>query len=99
MGPPGELPDVVDHLVMDVELLPSVVGATVPTRVEPLRKGEPLRLNVGTMVTLGIVSEVKGSRVSLSLRRPVCPPPNARVAISRRIEDRWRLVGSGRIIG
>ncbi|MGC9016514.1 MAG: translation initiation factor IF-2 subunit gamma, partial [Conexivisphaera sp.] len=99
MGPPGELPDVVDHLVMDVELLPSVVGATVPTKVEPLRKGEPLRLNVGTMVTLGIVSEVKGSRVSLSLRRPVCPPPNARVAISRRIEDRWRLVGSGRITG
>ncbi|MGC9075823.1 MAG: translation initiation factor IF-2 subunit gamma [Conexivisphaera sp.] len=99
MGPPGELPDVVDHMVMDVELLPSVVGATVPTKVEPLRKGEPLRLNVGTMVTLGIVSEVKGSRVSLSLRRPVCPPPNARVAISRRIEDRWRLVGSGRITG
>ncbi|MGC8555766.1 MAG: translation initiation factor IF-2 subunit gamma [Conexivisphaera sp.] len=98
MGPPGELPEVVDRLTMDVELLPSVVGTAVPTRVEPLRKGEALRLNVGTMVTVGVVSEVHGSRVSMALKRPVCPPPGARVAISRRIDDRWRLVGAGRMV-
>ncbi len=99
VGPPGELPDVVDKIEMEFELLPSVVGAAVPTRVEPLKRGELLRLNVGTMVTLGVVTEVRGSRAALSLKRPVCPPPNARVAISRRIEDRWRLVGSGKIVG
>ena len=98
IGPPGALPDVVDRLTMDVELLPSVVGASVPTKVDPLRKGEALRLNVGTMVTLGVVSEVKGSRATMALRRPVCPPPGARVAISRRIDERWRLIGSGRIL-
>jgi len=98
IGPPGELPDVMDSITMDVELLPSVVGLAVPTRIEPIRRGEPLRLNVGTMVTLGTVSEIRGTRVTMSLRRPVCPPPGARVAISRKVGDRWRLVGSGRLV-
>ncbi len=94
IGKPGELPDVVEGLTMDADLLELVVGAPTPTKVEPIRKGEILRLNVGTAVTVGSVVEVHGDRVNISLRRPVCPPPRSRIAISRRVGGRWRLIGS-----
>jgi len=56
---------------------------------------ESLRLNVGTSATLGTVSSIKGDRIDVILKRPVCAPIKSRVAISRRIADRWRLIGSG----
>jgi translation initiation factor 2 subunit 3 len=33
--------------------------------------------------------------VEIKLKKPVCMVSNNRVAISRRIADRWRLIGSG----
>jgi translation initiation factor 2 subunit 3 len=64
-------------------------------KVEPIKSKEPLRLNVGTAATLGTVSSVKEGKVEVKLRKPVCLMPNSRVAISRRITDRWRLIGAG----
>ncbi|MDQ4073681.1 MAG: hypothetical protein M3162_05175 [Thermoproteota archaeon] len=29
------------------------------------------------------------------MKKPVCLMPKSRVAISRRIADRWRLIGAG----
>ncbi|HVD20904.1 MAG TPA: hypothetical protein VNB95_03085, partial [Nitrososphaera sp.] len=38
---------------------------------------------------------VKDSKVEVKLKKPVCLMPKSRVAISRRIAERWRLIGSG----
>jgi translation initiation factor 2 subunit 3 len=64
-------------------------------KVEPIKSKEPLRLNVGTAATLGSVISVRESKVEVKLRKPVCLMPNSRVAVSRRITDRWRLIGAG----
>ncbi len=60
--------------------------------------GEMLRLNIGTAPIPGKVTKVKGNDIEVTLRRPVCLFEKSNVAISRRIADRWRLIGAG-IIG
>ena len=98
VGRPGELPEIVNEFTMEVELFELAVGAPIPVKVEPIKIGEVLRLNVGTAVTVGVVTALKENYATVKLRRPVCPPPNARVAVSRRVENRWRLIGSGVIV-
>ena len=41
---------------------------------------------------------VKSNDIEVTLRRPACLFEKSNVAISRRISDRWRLIGAG-IIG
>jgi translation initiation factor 2 subunit 3 len=94
VGLPGQLPPVHETLTMDVELFETAVGTPELVKVEKVRSGEPLRLNVGTAVSLGVVSSSRDGRVDISLKRPVCAASGSRAALSRRIADRWRLIGS-----
>ncbi len=95
VGKPDALPDDVDDMSVEVHLFDTAVGTQDMVKVEPIKSKEPLRLNVGTAATLGTVSSVKDGKVEVKLRKPVCLMPNSRVAISRRITDRWRLIGAG----
>ncbi|MEM3186296.1 MAG: translation initiation factor IF-2 subunit gamma [Conexivisphaerales archaeon] len=95
VGAPGTLPEELNDIVMTVSLFDSVVGILQNTKVEPLKMNEVLRLNIATATTAGAVTSIRGNIATIKLAKPVCPPPNARVAISRRIADRWRLIGSG----
>ncbi|MBT4956122.1 MAG: translation initiation factor IF-2 subunit gamma, partial [Nitrosopumilus sp.] len=102
IGKPGTLPDNSTLLKLDVNLFDSAVGSTVDSsedlQVKPIQMGELLRLNIGTAPVLGKVTKVKSSNVEIELRRPACIFENGRVAISRRIAERWRLIGAG-IVG
>lgn len=99
VGRPGSMPPMLNKVELEYSLMERVVGAERELRVEPLRKGEPLMLNVGTAVTIGITTAVSGSTATLLLRAPISAFPGARVAISRQIEGRWRLIGYGVIAG
>ncbi|MDO7726914.1 MAG: translation initiation factor IF-2 subunit gamma, partial [Nitrosopumilus sp.] len=102
IGKPGTLPDNSTLLKLDVNLFDSAVGSTVDSaedlQVKPIQMGELLRLNIGTAPVLGKVTKVKSSNIEIELRRPACIFENGRVAISRRIAERWRLIGAG-IVG
>lgn len=95
VGKPGQLPPVFDELVIEYNLLERVVGARQALKVEDIKKGEPLMLTVGTGITLGIVTSVKKVVAEVKLRRPVVAWNGARVAISRRVQGKWRLIGWG----
>lgn len=97
-GKPGTLPPVWQKFVMDLHLLDSVVGAMDEATVEPVRTTEPLMLNVGTATTVGVVRSARDSTAEVVLKRPVCAPVGSRIAISRRIGSRWRLIGMGTLI-
>ena len=102
IGKPGTLPDNSTLLKLDVNLFDSAVGSTVDSaedlQVKPIQMGELLRLNIGTAPVLGKVTKAKSSNIEIELRRPACIFENGRVAISRRIAERWRLIGAG-IVG
>ncbi|MCH2440291.1 MAG: translation initiation factor IF-2 subunit gamma [Candidatus Poseidoniia archaeon] len=95
VGHPGTLPPVWEQVSMEVQLLARAVGTRGSQRVEALRTREPLILTVGTSTTVGLPTQVKGSRVDATLKLPVCAPDGQRIAISRRIEGRWHLIGYG----
>ncbi|HDI74752.1 MAG TPA: translation initiation factor IF-2 subunit gamma, partial [Thermoprotei archaeon] len=94
-GKPGTLPPVWISLELDVHLLERVVGLAQEKKVEKIKVKEPLMLNAGTATTLGIVTSVSEDLVSLILRKPICAEKGSRVAISRQVYGRWRLVGYG----
>ena len=52
-------------------------------------------MNIGTAAILGTVTNSRDGKVEIKLKKPVCMMPRDRVAISRRITDRWRLIGVG----
>ena len=95
VGRPGQLPPTFDTLRIEYSLLEKVVGMREEARVEPVRRGEPLMVSVGTAVRLGIASRVLKDEMEITLRGPVVAWEGARVAISRRVMGRWRLIGWG----
>jgi translation initiation factor 2 subunit 3 len=95
VGHPSTLPPILNSISMTVQLFETAVGSPDLIKVEKIRNGEVLRLNIGTAVTLGNVTGAKENNVGCTLRRPVCADKGAKVAISRRIGDRWRLIGAG----
>jgi translation initiation factor 2 subunit 3 len=97
LGKPGELPPVFESLSLDVKLFETAVGTQELVKVEKIKMSEVLRLNVGTGVTVGIVGSSRDTIVDCKLKKPVCAAKGNRVAISRRIGDRWRLIGSGTV--
>jgi translation initiation factor 2 subunit 3 len=94
-GEPGSLPPVWDSFEMDVDLLDRLVGADEDEDVEPINTGEPLMLTIGTATTVGAVTSARGGEAEVNLKRPVCAPEGATIAINRRVGTRWRLIGIG----
>ncbi len=98
VGIPGSLPENSLNAKIDVSLFDVAVGAVGDTKVTPVQVGESLRLNIGTAPVLSKVTKVKDKTIEVEFRRPVCLFEKGNVAISRRITDRWRLIGAG-IVG
>lgn len=95
VGLPSSLPPDIYDVTIEPNLFETAVGTQELVKVDPIKVKESLRLNIGTAATLGSVTHVKNQTVEIKLKKPVCMVSNNRVAISRRIADRWRLIGSG----
>jgi translation initiation factor 2 subunit 3 len=95
VGKPNTLPKDVEDIAVEVHLFDTAVGTQDMAKVEPVKIKESLRLNIGTAATLGTVTNSKDIKIEIKLRKPICLLPKSRVAISRRIADRWRLIGAG----
>ena len=64
-------------------------------KVAVIAKGEKLLLNIGTAKTMADVTAVKKDYLEAKLAIPICGEETDRVALSRRIDGRWRLIGAG----
>ena len=95
IGKPGTLPENSLEAKIQVSLFDLAVGITDDVKVLPIQFGESLRVNVGTAPVLSKVTKVKSETIDIQFRRPVCLFEGSNIAISRRIADRWRLIGAG----
>jgi translation initiation factor 2 subunit 3 len=98
IGKPDTLPENSIQAKLEVNLFDSAVGTVNDIKVMPIQAGESLRLNIGTAPVLAKVNKVKAEKIEVQFKRPVCLFDSSNVAISRKIEDRWRLIGAG-IVG
>jgi translation initiation factor 2 subunit 3 len=97
VGLAGKLPPVWYDWKLEIHLLDRVVGSKDKLVVDPLKTGELLMLNVNSTATVGVVKDTVKGVLRCSLRRPVCAEVHSRVAISRSVGHRWRLIGFGTI--
>jgi len=95
VGTPGKLPEVWHKLNMEVHLLKRVVGTKEDLEVDQIKMNEILMLNVNSASTVGVVTKAVKDKVACTLKLPVCADKGARVTISRRIGNRFRLIGYG----
>jgi len=98
LGKAGTLPDPTNKVIIEYSLLERVLGTKELLKVTPLRKGERLMITAGAAVTLGLITKLSKERIEVVLRRPVVIWPEMRVALSRQVLGRWRLVGWGKVV-
>eukprot|EP00048_Salpingoeca_helianthica_P015712 m.228204 g.228204 ORF g.228204 m.228204 type:complete len:460 (+) comp17422_c0_seq1:76-1455(+) len=102
LGSVGALPDVYVELEISFFLLRRLLGVRVEgdkkgAKIEKLSKNEVLMVNIGSLSTGGRVIAVKGDLAKIALTQPVCTEHGEKIALSRRVERHWRLIGWGQI--
>ncbi|MBI5378266.1 MAG: translation initiation factor IF-2 subunit gamma, partial [Thaumarchaeota archaeon] len=99
IGKPGTLPENSTSAKLEVNLFDTAVGSADEIKVSSVQVGESLRLSIGTAPILSKVTSVRGEKIEVQFKRPVCLFEKGKVALSRRIAERWRLIGAGVVIG
>ncbi|UCG45975.1 MAG: translation initiation factor IF-2 subunit gamma [Candidatus Bathyarchaeota archaeon] len=95
VGKPSLLPPTRSELTLDTHLFERALGTKELMEISKVSMGERLLLDIGTSITTGEATSVKGETAVLRLGRPVCAEEDFRAAISRKIGGRWRLIGYG----
>ena len=90
IGKKGTLPAVLSDIDLDYKLL-TREGFDNPA----LRMGEPIVVSAGTATSVGAIVKLKGTVASIKLKRPICAEKKSKVAMTRRLGQRWRLSGFG----
>lgn len=95
-----DLPNVYIELEINFFLLRKLLGVKAEgkqAKVGKIEKGEVLMVNIGSTSTGGKVSAVKQDAAKIVLITPVCTEVGEKIALSRRVERHWRLIGWGKI--
>jgi translation initiation factor 2 subunit 3 len=94
-GKTDQLPPTLTELTLETHVLERAVGTKELLKVEKINPDETLLLHVGSAVNVGKVISIKQNIIKVKLTRPICALSGSRVAISRKITARWRLIGYG----
>jgi translation initiation factor 2 subunit 3 len=102
LGVKGSLPDVFTELEITFYLLRRLLGVKTQegskqAKVQKLSKTETLMVNIGSTATGGKVLAVKQDLAKIVLTNPVCTSEGEKIALSRRVDKHWRLIGWGEI--
>ncbi|KAH8865410.1 Eukaryotic translation initiation factor 2 subunit 3 isoform 1 [Schistosoma japonicum] len=102
LGEVGTLPDIYVELEISFFLLRRLLGVRTEgdqkgAKVQKLSKNEVLMVNIGSLSSGGCVIAVKGDLAKIRLNSPVCTQVDEKIALSRRVERHWRLIGWGEI--
>ncbi|XP_053562336.1 eukaryotic translation initiation factor 2 subunit 3 isoform X3 [Bombina bombina] len=102
LGAVDALPEIFTELEISYFLLRRLLGVRTEgdkkaAKVQKLSKNEVLMVNIGSLSTGGRVSAVKADLGKIVLTNPVCTEVGEKIALSRRVEKHWRLIGWGQI--
>jgi translation initiation factor 2 subunit 3 len=102
LGLKNRLPDCFAEVEISYYLLRRLLGVKTSdgskqAKVQKLAKAEILMVNIGSTATGGKVLAVKGDLAKILLTQPVCTMEGEKIALSRRVDKHWRLIGWGEI--
>lgn len=97
LGLKGRLPEIYSEIEVNFYLLRRLLGVKTAdgkqAKVEKLAKNEVLMVNIGSTSTGAKVAAIKKDAAKLVLTTPACTSLGEKVALSRRIDKHWRLIG------
>ncbi|KNH05730.1 eukaryotic translation initiation factor 2 gamma [Perkinsela sp. CCAP 1560/4] len=102
LGDVGTLPDIFDEIDVSFFLMRQYVGVKTDAsehvrKVQGLQEGEILQVNIGALSTGGRVVKTKANVARLLLTQPVCTSVGEKLALSRRVDKHFRLIGWGEV--
>merc|ERR1712018_379219 len=102
LGAVDALPEIYTELEVSYFLLRRLLGVRTEggkkaAKVQKLAKYEILMVNIGSLSSGGRVLGEKADLAKIGLTSPVCTQEGEKVALSRRFEKHWRLIGWGQI--
>ncbi|KAF2070001.1 hypothetical protein CYY_008684 [Polysphondylium violaceum] len=101
LGSVGKLPEIFTTLEVNFFLLRRLLGVKSEgdkqNKVKKLSKDDTLMVNIGSTSTGCRVIAVKHDLAKLALLTPVCTQEGEKIALSRRVDKNWRLIGWGEI--
>lgn len=101
MGVKGNLPDIFEEIEVEYTLFRKI-AISIKLKdydVAVLKEKEQILLNIGSTTTVSAVLTISGGVARFSLTKPACSDIQERIAISRKIDNHWRLIGYGNIVG
>lgn len=102
LGLKGRLPEIYTEIEVNYFLLRRLLGVKTAdgkqAKVAKLAKNEVLMVNIGSTATGAKVVAVRQDAAKLVLTSPACTKKGEKVALSRRIEKHWRLIGWATIV-
>ncbi|KAK3995485.1 eukaryotic translation initiation factor 2 subunit gamma [Cladorrhinum sp. PSN332] len=97
LGLKGRLPEIYSEIEVNFYLLRRLLGVKTAdgkqAKVDKLAKNEVIMVNIGSTSTGAKVVAIKKDAAKLQLTSPACTNIGEKVALSRRIEKHWRLIG------
>ncbi|KZL73927.1 eukaryotic translation initiation factor 2 gamma subunit, partial [Colletotrichum tofieldiae] len=97
LGLKGRLPEIYSEIEVNFYLLRRLLGVRTAdgkqAKVAKLTKNEVIMVNIGSTSTGAKVAAIKNDAAKLVLTSPACTNIGEKVALSRRIEKHWRLIG------
>lgn len=108
IGHPGSMPEVLSEIDVAYFLLKRLLGVRATERkaaedgekknkVSSLKVDEILMINVGSQSLAGKVINKKKDIVRIQFMKPVCANIGDKIAMSRRVDNNFRLIGWGEI--
>lgn len=106
IGYSGSLPEVYKEVDIEFTLLGRLLGvmstgSSTNVKVQKIQKEEILMINVGSIGSPGKVLAINTKSetkiMKIQLLNPVCSAAGEKVALSRRVNKKWRLIGWGNI--
>ncbi len=92
VGHPNQLPPVWTELELEFEQIRK-------ERQHQVKKGDIVMINAGAAAVLGVVRDVKKEKISVALRKAVCAEQGSKIVVTKQVENRWRIVGYGKLVG
>jgi len=99
VGLKGKLPEITHNVQIKTELFKEVLGTKEHKEVEPMKTKEMLMLSINTTITVGTVETLKDNEIKINLNIPIVALKGDNVGIARNINNHWRLIGWGEIVG
>jgi translation initiation factor 2 subunit 3 len=99
LGFPGHMPDISQQLEIEYNLMRRIIGLEdtdkTKTKISSLVEGEYLQLSIETSTVPAKIKKIRDNKFLVKLGLPVCVSIGHQVCISRKIDNNYRIIGTG----